>query len=106
MNTDDVVTTDSALAYGQRLKQLLIAHYQDQRLAKKISPQKAYHIQGFMEAGLITKLVSKDALQQYIDAAHREVFGVDYNARTHPTAEQAKLLDIPTWLRRKGTTSH
>ncbi|WP_044412264.1 hypothetical protein [Thiomicrospira microaerophila] len=92
-------TTSSA--YQHHLKGLLVEHYHEQRSAKKIHPQKAYHIQGFMEAGLLLGSIDKPTLEQLIDLAHQEVFDCPYQARHQPKVENTSLLDIPTWLRRK-----
>ncbi|MBE0471704.1 MAG: hypothetical protein IBX55_19615 [Methyloprofundus sp.] len=88
-------------AYLLNLRKLLVENYQTQAKTKKISPKMAYHIQGYMEAGLVSGMASKDSLEEVINQAHVQVFGIPFEERKTLEPSQTDLLDIPTWIRNR-----
>jgi hypothetical protein len=58
------------------------------------------HIQGYMEAGLISGVVDKLELESTIDGSYKAVFGITFKERANVTPNSEYALDVPTWIRR------
>ena len=63
---------------------------------------KNERIEGFMEAGLISGLVTRNDLKQVINDAHKAVYGVTFDERKETSLDAENLWDVPTWIRRGG----
>lgn len=84
--------------YKLRLTHLLTQNYQlikEGGIRKHSDPK----IEGFMEAGLVLGVVSKQDLQVIINQAHLQVFNVPFAEKIRPQDKNDDLLDVPTWLR-------
>ncbi|BBP47051.1 hypothetical protein THMIRHAS_24240 [Thiosulfatimonas sediminis] len=83
-------------AYKQRLEALLLDLYR--KKAEQKATTERFQIEGFMEAGLLSEVVSNADLQELIDNTHFKVFGISYNARNLSDRE---WIDIPAYIREK-----
>lgn len=88
---------DSKAVYQARLNTLLLELYETMLTSKqRINSPK---IEGFIEAGLCADVVSREEVEQIIDAAHLKVFGVRFTSKLRPTESNSEVLDIPTYIR-------
>jgi hypothetical protein len=88
--------------YLKRLSELLKLSYQQLKETNGRSQFGGEHIQGYMEAGLISGVVNKLALESTIDGAYKAVFGVTFKERANVMPSSEDVLDVPTWIRRSG----
>ena len=85
-----------------RVYELLCALYEDIKQSQgNRDLGKSSHIQGYMEACLISGLITKNTIEQVINKAHLEVFGLPYENKSNPDKEHIDWLDIPTIIRKK-----
>ena len=85
---------------SERLEELLIINYQ---LLKdnhgKIDSKQSAYIQGFMEACLMNRSLSRMGIESIINKAHKKVFAVDFKSRQDLKVATDDWLDIPTHIR-------
>jgi hypothetical protein len=86
--------------YINRLTELLKMNYQQLKDTSGRSSLGGDHIQGFMEAGLITGVVSRVELERVIDDAYMSIFGISFKDRSNASLGTPEVLDVPTWIRR------
>lgn len=86
--------------YMLHLRQLLETQYNEIHVNPSKSLAKNPRIEGYMEAGLITSLVTRKELKQVINEAHKSVFGVTFDDRAELNQDAEALWDIPTWIRK------
>ena len=86
--------------YLKRLSELLKISYQQLKDTNGRSQFGSEHIQGYMEAGLISGAVTKDELESTIDLSYKAVFGITFKERANVTPDLEDVLDVPTWIRR------
>lgn len=90
-------------AYRARLLVLLCESYRYYQHTKGRTITQQEYIRGFMEAGLVSGVVTREGLEAVIDEAHKSVFGVAFKERQSVSLDASEgLLDIPTWIRRNS----
>ncbi|MBD3822138.1 MAG: hypothetical protein IE914_07780 [Thiotrichales bacterium] len=95
--------SDAFLAYRARLLGLLAESYLHYQQSQGRTAVNQDFIRGFMEAGLVAGVVTRESLENMIDEAHKSVFGISFKQRENPGLDAAEeLFDIPTWIRRKA----
>ena len=87
-------------AYMLHLRELLETQYENVKNNPSKAIAKNERIEGYMEAGLISSMVTRNELKQVINDAHEAVYGVVFDERDKPSRENEDLIDIPTWVRR------
>lgn len=88
------------VGYLHRLSELLQLSYQQLKDTNGRSQLGSEHIQGYMEAGLISGIVTKDELESTIDTSYKAVFGITFKERANIMPDSEEVLDVPTWIRR------
>lgn len=83
--------------FSERLEDLLVDLYSNNTDLE--TPTRKARIEGFMEAGMITRVTSGDELEAIINKAYKSVHGVDFQDRSQD--QTSEMLDIPTYLREK-----
>jgi len=86
--------------YLNRLTELLKISYQQLKDTNGRSQFGSEHIQGYMEAGLVSGVVTKNDLEITIDASYKLVFGISFKDRANIIPDSEEVLDVPTWIRR------
>ena len=86
--------------YVNRLSELLEMNYQQLKDTNGRSSLGGDHIQGFMEAGIITCVVSRVELEMVIDDSYKAIFGISFKDRGNVSLGMSEILDVPTWIRR------
>jgi hypothetical protein len=86
--------------YLLRLAELLKLSYQQLKDTNGRSQFGGEHIQGYMEAGLISGVVDKLELESTIDGSYKAVFGITFKERANVMPDSGDVLDVPTWMRR------
>lgn len=84
----------------ERLEELLINNYtflKDNH--GKVDVKQSAYIQGFMEACLMNRSLSRMSIESTINKAHKSVFGVDFKSRQDLKVATDDWLDIPTHIR-------
>jgi hypothetical protein len=94
------VTTMNKQEYLKRLSELLKLSYQQLKDTNGRSQFGGEHIQGYMEAGLISGVVDRLELESTIDGSYKVVFGVTFKERANVMPDSEGVLDVPTWIRR------
>jgi len=95
--------------YLRAFAQRLLAFYSDTDLAGKADEKARYGIEVFIEAGIVSDLITKEELQPIIDRHHMDVFGRTIEQqRQHRGLEAAaegdySEFDRPAW-ERQGVT--
>lgn len=85
---------------AERLEELLINNYQFLKDNHgNVDFKQAAYIQGFMEACLINRSLSRTVIESIINRAHEKVFGVDFQSRQDLKVATDDWLDIPTHIR-------
>lgn len=82
------------------LRELLQTQYGNVNNNPSKALAKNERIEGFMEAGLISGMVTRNELKQVINDAHKAVYGVTFDERSQPHSSAEGLMDIPTWIRK------
>ncbi|WP_319380073.1 hypothetical protein [Thiomicrorhabdus sp.] len=85
--------------YLAHLRKLLEKQYVEVQQSSSRSLSKNERIEGYMEAGLASSLVTSKELKHIINEAHFSVFGVNFDDRCDASMQTESLLDIPTWIR-------
>lgn len=83
--------------YKIRLKELLTVLYQNTKEHKKRT--ESPKIEGFIEAGLCSGILSRSEVEEIINLAHKDVFGFEFIDKIRPNDKDSELLDIPTYIR-------
>lgn len=85
---------------SERLEELLINNYQYLKDNHgSIDVKQAAYIQGFMEACLINRTLTRIGIESIINKAHLQVFGIDFKSRQDLKIATDDWLDIPTHIR-------
>jgi hypothetical protein len=85
---------------SERLEELLISNYKSIKENNgTVNVNQSSYIQGFMEACLINRSLSRTAIESIINNAHKNVFGVDFQSRQDLEVATDEWLDIPTHIR-------
>lgn len=87
-------------AYMLHLRQLLETQYENVKDNPPKALAKNQRIEGYMEAGLISGMVTRNELKQVINDAHKTVFGVTFDERKEASLDAENLWDVPTWVRK------
>lgn len=86
----------------ERLEELLIDNYNFMKNNNgRTEASRINYIQGFIEACLIERTISRVSVEQIINQAHLKVFGVDFQSRNQLKEATEEWLDIPTHIRHK-----
>lgn len=84
----------------ERLEELLINNYKYLKGNHgNIDSKQSAYIQGFMEACLLNRSLSRTGIESIINRAHKKVFGVDFESRQDLKVATDDWLDIPTHIR-------
>jgi len=82
------------------LRELLETQYKKVKNNSSKALAKNERIEGYMEAGLISDIVTSNELKQVINDAHKAVYGVRFDERKEASLDAENLWDVPTWVRK------
>ena len=82
------------------LRELLQTQYETVKNNPSKALAKNERIEGYLEAGLISGMVTRNELKQVINDAHKAVYGVTFDERKEASLDAENLWDVPTWVRR------
>jgi len=88
--------------FSRRIELLLTNLYQKAKDSGVEDKEQQSFIRGYMAAGLQAGLIDQATLEQIIDAAHHEVFGMSISQKHYDkmiSGEDTAFFDVPTVIR-------
>jgi len=88
--------------FASKIELLLKRLYQQSQVTGTEDEKQQDFIRGYMAAGLQCELINKTTLEEIIDAAHQEVFGMTISQRHYSkmiSGEDSTFYDTPTIIR-------
>jgi len=88
--------------FANKIELLLKKLYQQAQVTGSEDEQQQSFIRGYMAAGLQSGLIDKATLEQIIDSAHHDVFGMSISEKHYNkmiSGEDTAFYDTPTIIR-------